>query len=75
MIIIKDEGIGIPQEELPYIYDPYFRASNVATFRGYGIGLPLAMNIIKMHEGNLSISSSLGTGTSVRIELPTISHS
>jgi len=75
MIIIKDEGIGIPQEELPYIYDPYFRASNVATFRGYGIGLPLAMNIIKMHEGNLSISSSLGTGTSVRIELPTIFHS
>ncbi|HLS94915.1 MAG TPA: HAMP domain-containing sensor histidine kinase [Sphingobacterium sp.] len=72
LILIKDEGIGIPEQELAYIYDPYFRASNTANFSGYGIGLPLARNIIKMHEGDLSVSSTLGKGTTVRIELPTI---
>ncbi|MFD1768291.1 HAMP domain-containing sensor histidine kinase [Sphingobacterium suaedae] len=72
LILIKDEGIGIPESELSYIYDPYFRASNTANFSGYGIGLPLARNIIKMHDGQLSVSSVLGKGTTVRIELPTI---
>ncbi|PRD47945.1 HAMP domain-containing sensor histidine kinase [Sphingobacterium haloxyli] len=73
IILIKDEGIGIPEQELSYIYDPYFRASNTQHFSGYGIGLPLARNIIKMHDGNLSVTSTLGKGTTVRIELPTYS--
>lgn len=71
LILIRDEGIGIPEKELLYIYDPYFRASNTQNFSGYGIGLPLARNIIKMHEGELSVTSALGKGTTVRIELPT----
>ncbi|PRD54507.1 HAMP domain-containing sensor histidine kinase [Sphingobacterium gobiense] len=71
IILIKDEGIGIPEQELSYIYDPYFRASNTQHFSGYGIGLPLARNIIKMHDGKLSVTSTLGKGTTVRIELPT----
>ena len=72
LILIKDEGIGIPDKELSYIYDPYFRASNTHHFSGYGIGLPLARNIIKMHDGDLSITSTIGKGTTVRIELPII---
>ncbi|MFZ4861119.1 sensor histidine kinase [Sphingobacterium sp. Mn56C] len=72
LILIRDNGIGIPSEELPYIYDPYFRASNATIFSGYGIGLPLAQNIIKMHQGSLLLSSKLNEGTTVRIELPTI---
>jgi len=72
LILVKDEGIGIPESELSYIYDPYFRASNTSNFLGYGIGLPLSRNIIKMHDGVLYVSSTLGVGTTVRIELPTI---
>ncbi len=72
LILIRDEGIGIPEQELSYIYDPYFRASNTANFLGYGIGLPLARNIVKMHHGQLFVSSTLGKGTTVRIELPTM---
>jgi len=71
LILVRDEGIGIPESDLSHIYDPYFRASNAQHFSGYGIGLPLARNIIKMHEGTLSVSSVLGKGTTVRIELPT----
>ncbi|RYF40466.1 MAG: hypothetical protein EOO38_21880, partial [Cytophagaceae bacterium] len=55
VIIIRDKGIGIPKEELQYIYDPFFRASNTGEVKGYGIGLPLARNIIRIHQGELRI--------------------
>jgi signal transduction histidine kinase len=69
-IIVKDKGIGIPQQELQYIYDPFFRASNTGEVKGYGIGLPLARNIIRIHKGELQVSSSVNKGTEVRIILP-----
>lgn len=72
IVIIKDEGIGIPQDDQDHIYDPYYRASNTENYQGYGIGLPLSRNIIRMHSGQLSIASTLGKGTSARIELPCI---
>ncbi|RZM19597.1 MAG: HAMP domain-containing protein, partial [Pedobacter sp.] len=43
-IIVKDNGIGIPDSEFTKIYDPFFRASNTKNYEGYGIGLPLARN-------------------------------
>ncbi|WP_295125820.1 HAMP domain-containing sensor histidine kinase [uncultured Chitinophaga sp.] len=70
IIIVKDKGIGIPQEDLPYIFSPFFRASNTANFKGYGIGLPLAMNIVRMHKGEIIVNSSLTEGTEIRVELP-----
>ncbi|WP_218921463.1 sensor histidine kinase [Haliscomenobacter hydrossis] len=70
IIVIKDEGVGIPAEEMPYIYDPFFRASNTHLFEGYGIGLPLARNIIKLHEGQLTLSSEVNVGTTVQIKIP-----
>ncbi|GAB3652210.1 HAMP domain-containing sensor histidine kinase [Echinicola sediminis] len=68
-IIVKDDGIGIPEEELKFIYDPYFRASNTKKHEGYGIGLPLARNIIKMHQGELLVSSKENEGTTVQVIL------
>lgn len=70
IVIIKDQGIGIPEDELQYIYDPFFRASNTKGYEGYGIGLPLARNIIKMHEGQLLVNSVVNRGTTVQINLP-----
>lgn len=70
VIIIKDQGIGIPESELPFIFDPFFRASNTAAYDGYGIGLPLTQNIIKIHKGELSINSVLHNGVTVQIKLP-----
>jgi signal transduction histidine kinase len=70
IIIIKDQGIGIPEKELKYIYDPFFRASNTGQFKGYGIGLPLSRNIIRMHQGDIAVSSAVGKGTVVQVSLP-----
>lgn len=70
VIIIKDQGIGIPESEMPFIYDPFFRASNTHLFEGYGIGLPLARNIIRMHNGILLVDSAVNAGTTVQIKIP-----
>jgi signal transduction histidine kinase len=70
VMIIKDQGIGIPESELPFIFDPFFRASNTSAYDGYGIGLPLTQNIIKIHKGELSIKSVLNKGVTVQIKLP-----
>ena len=70
LLVFTDHGIGIPPEDMPYIYDPFFRASNAHQYEGYGIGLPLARNIIQLHHGHLGVSSVLGKGTTVEIKLP-----
>lgn len=69
-ITIKDYGIGIPQEELKYIYDPFFRASNTNKYEGYGIGMPLSFNIVRLHNGKILVDSRQNEGTTVIITLP-----
>jgi signal transduction histidine kinase len=70
VMIVKDQGIGIPQAELPFIFDPFYRASNTAAYDGYGIGLPLTQNIIKIHKGEIIISSMLHQGVTIQVKLP-----
>lgn len=70
IIIVKDDGIGIPEAELKYIYDPFFRASNTKHHEGYGIGLPLARNIIRIHNGTIVVSSKKDEGTIVQLNFP-----
>lgn len=69
-LVINDSGIGIPTEELRYIYDPFFRASNTQNYEGFGIGLPLTKNIIDLHNGEILVRSIVNQGTIVRINLP-----
>jgi signal transduction histidine kinase len=70
LIIFKDQGIGIPESELPFIFDPFYRASNTAAYDGYGIGLSLTQNIIEIHKGKLIISSVLHKGVTIQVKLP-----
>jgi signal transduction histidine kinase len=72
IFIIKDKGIGIPEHDMPYIFDPFFRASNVRSSKGYGIGLPLAQNIIKLHKGIIHINSVETKGTEVVVKIPKV---
>jgi signal transduction histidine kinase len=71
-IIIKvtDTGIGIPEEEQPHIFEPFFRASNTSKFQGHGIGLPLTLNIIRLHKGTIGIRSEEQVGTEIQVLLP-----
>lgn len=70
IIKIEDKGIGIPEEELKSIYDPFFRASNTKSYDGFGIGMPLSKNIIHLHTGQISVQSVVNVGTTVQITLP-----
>ncbi|MCZ8215819.1 MAG: HAMP domain-containing sensor histidine kinase, partial [Cyclobacteriaceae bacterium] len=70
IVTIKDVGIGIPEAELKYIYDPFFRASNTKRYEGYGVGLALTRNILRLHKGELLIHSKINEGTMVQISLP-----
>jgi signal transduction histidine kinase len=70
IMIFKDQGIGIPKSDLPFIFEPFYRASNTAAYDGYGIGLPLTQNIIKIHKGELIISSVLHKGVTIQVKLP-----
>lgn len=69
-VVITDEGIGIPEHELKNIYEPFFRGSNARGIDGFGFGLPLAYRIIKMHHGELRVTSQEGKGTMVKISFP-----
>lgn len=62
-----DKGIGIPQEELPYIFEPFYRAHNTRTVKGHGIGLSLVQRIIKIHGGIIDVVSRVGEGTTFKV--------
>ena len=73
-IAIIDIGIGIPPEDIPYLYEPFFRGKIASKYNGYGLGLPLAMKIIRMHNGELQIQSETGKGTVVNITFEKKQH-
>ena len=69
-ITVTDKGIGIPEAEVKHIYDPFFRASNTNGYEGYGIGMPLSNNIIRLHKGKIIIDSTVNVGSTITIVLP-----
>ena len=69
-VAVKDQGIGIPQGDVQHIFEPFYRASNTSDFKGYGVGLPLSLNIIRLHRGSIAISSQEKIGTEIKILLP-----
>jgi len=70
VISVKDQGIGIPEKELEHVFEPFFRASNTGRYNGYGVGLPLSLNIIRLHKGSISIKTAQESGTEINILLP-----
>jgi signal transduction histidine kinase len=71
VLSVRDNGVGIPAEDLPRVFEPFYRASNVVDrVPGSGIGLATARQIIEQHGGSLSIDSRLGEGTSATVSLP-----
>ncbi|MBA3870978.1 MAG: PAS domain-containing sensor histidine kinase [Anaerolineae bacterium] len=70
IIKISDHGIGIPQEDLPRLFEPFSRASNVGGIPGTGLGLAIAKQAMDLHGGSITVASELGKGTTFTIILP-----
>jgi len=68
MVSISDNGCGIPEEDLPRVFDPFFSTKKAED--GTGIGLSLAYWIIQDHRGRITVDSAFGSGTTVTIFLP-----
>jgi len=66
-IIIEDYGIGIKEEDLKRIFQPFYRADNAHGFEGTGIGLSLSDKIIKMYKGQLLVNSEINQGTVFKV--------
>ena len=71
-VSIADKGVGIPESDLPHIFEPFYRGREViaAQVHGNGLGLSLVKNIIDAHGGTIKVSSSPGKGSVFTLSLP-----
>jgi len=69
---IEDRGVGIPESELPKIFEPFYRVdrSRSRETGGYGLGLSLCKRILEAHGGSIAIASREGEGTEVTLAFP-----
>lgn len=65
---VVDDGPGIPPDALPHVFDPFFRASS--TRPGHGLGLATVRRLVEAHHGTVRITSAMGRGTTVSLDLP-----
>jgi signal transduction histidine kinase len=69
-VIISDTGIGIPADNLPFIFDRYYKVGNSQRKDGSGLGLTIAQEIAKAHGGSIRVESTVGKGTKFIVSLP-----
>ena len=69
-ISISDTGCGVPEEKLEKIFDPFFTTKEVG--KGTGLGLSICYEIIKKHDGNITVDSEAGQGTTFTVQIPVV---
>ena len=69
-VSIKDTGIGVSKEELPKIFNRFYRCDQSRSLQGVGLGLSLAKAIVHVHHGDISVSSSSEEGSLFTFKLP-----
>lgn len=67
-IVVRDTGAGIPEQALPRLFDPFFRATSNPG--GFGIGLKTVKRLVDAHGGRIAVESRVGQGTTFRVRLP-----
>ncbi|RLP55060.1 MAG: PAS domain S-box protein [Ketobacter sp.] len=75
-LCVQDSGTGIPQDQLPHLFDRFHRIENARsrTHEGSGIGLALVQELVKLHGGSIKVESQIGTGTLFSIYIPLGKH-
>jgi len=71
---VGDQGIGIEPEELPKIFDKFYRVKSPQTRQviGTGLGLPIVKSVVEAHRGSIEVESQVGVGSTFRVLLPTV---
>jgi signal transduction histidine kinase len=67
---IQDQGIGIPREDQPRLFEFFHRAKNVGAIAGTGLGLAIVKKCVDSHDGHITLNSEVGVGTRFTITLP-----
>ena len=67
---IEDEGIGIPSEDLPFLFDSFHRCNNVENIQGTGLGLSIVKKCVDMLQGEINVTTEVGVGTKFTIIIP-----
>lgn len=70
LIAVADKGVGIPESDITHIFQPFYRTDNSRFTEGFGLGLPLAQRIVKLHRGEITVESNQGKGTVFTIRIP-----
>lgn len=70
IVTVRDRGVGIPAQELPRLFEKFYRASTAVGIPGTGIGLNIARQIVDLHGGIIAVDSTVGAGTTFSVKLP-----
>lgn len=71
-IEVNDQGIGIPEEDIPRLFNAFFRAGNAGKIAGTGLGLQITRQLVELHGGTVSVNSQQDVGTTMTIVLPLV---
>ena len=69
-VMVQDSGIGIAAEHLPHIFERFYRADSSRSSEGIGLGLAIVRDIVRLHQGEISVQSEPGKGTTFTVMLP-----
>lgn len=72
---VTDQGMGIPADELPHLFEVFHRAKNAASIQGTGLGLSIVKQFVELHGGTITVNSVENQGTTFLITLPVIQES
>ena len=70
MFRVTDHGPGIPEDELPHLFEPFFRGRGAMNVGGSGLGMTIVRESVQLHGGTIAVQSTVGAGTMVTVNIP-----
>jgi signal transduction histidine kinase len=70
IVAVRDHGLGVPKDELPKLFEKFFRASTSTGIPGTGIGLHLVKHLAELHQGQVTVDSTEGKGATFSLSFP-----